>query len=748
MSRTLNNSSFSDEESRLDWEDADPLFHTRSSSPTVAGRNMPKCQAPNGPYPNKLDIMNQITDADPSGFDTTYSETRKITVGDTRTHTQVVQTNRFHLFFWLAAAPTASTSEDCSPAVGGMEQERKEGITFTLDNRGLLHINAQIEIHLKKRNNISQRAYSHCPSKSLEEVETWAAQVDCVKDEDDEAIERDKHDEIQKEAPDEGERLLQASRELEEGYQSPMQKEERLASGTTLRGTEELAKQKRNEVQNEGKSRIEITELDRRAEEARTSRLNEALAWQIRAKNGKLLYPRIPKSHVTKGTHYGFMDPNLDFELPSQEIVNIILKLSRQLFGFFFPLTYSSSMTNKDWGGTFRLLHVGDVALWRLQLTDFPSQDLPALKDFGEHLQEILVEVRHQVEPLAQSLRLEPPPGQICLPIEFTKAWIHLLTFWTLVTTRSFETLRGELDKCLKLIMDGRSILVRSRIPSPLETYEAVLPAGIVSLLVNRLVGEINDASPNVEMTYRTYMACLEQEVYQKPYNRGHHERITSVKHEINCALAVLEDQQGCIKELRSTLMTGRLHAPSGFPQRREAYILQNCLRAINDRIQSFYAMDEKAEELANFNLRRIESNKDRQESAILIFTFVTIIFLPLSFVSSFFGMNTSDIRGMSSPQGVFWAFAIPLTLVVLGTAFFLAKNIESLRDLWYKLSNRWKSKSSPVFNLDSTALTVPTRPLYPGPQGIATGLNHHRPQYGYDEGTRRRDTASTLSSW
>lgn len=37
------------------------------------------------------------------------------------------------------------------------------------------------------------------------------------------------------------------------------------------------------------------------------------------------------------------------------------------------------------------------------------------------------------------------------------------------------------------------------------------------------------------------------------------------------------------------------------------------------------------------------------------LFIIVTIIFLPLSFVSSFFGMNTSDIRNINDSQKVFW---------------------------------------------------------------------------------------------
>lgn len=57
---------------------------------------------------------------------------------------------------------------------------------------------------------------------------------------------------------------------------------------------------------------------------------------------------------------------------------------------------------------------------------------------------------------------------------------------------------------------------------------------------------------------------------------------------------------------------------------------------------------------------------KDRQEQAIYAFTIVTIIFLPLSAVSSIFGMNTSDIRDMEAGQWLYWASAIPVTILVI----------------------------------------------------------------------------------
>ena len=92
-----------------------------------------------------------------------------------------------------------------------------------------------------------------------------------------------------------------------------------------------------------------------------------------------------------------------------------------------------------------------------------------------------------------------------------------------------------------------------------------------------------------------------EQEVQQKPYSRGHQEKITSVRQEIHCILAVLEDQMACISNLHSTLTKGQIDGSANFLQRKEAYILQDCLASISDKVQNFRALDERARGIAAF---------------------------------------------------------------------------------------------------------------------------------------------------
>src|SRR5688572_25633063 len=61
-----------------------------------------------------------------------------------------------------------------------------------------------------------------------------------------------------------------------------------------------------------------------------------------------------------------------------------------------------------------------------------------------------------------------------------------------------------------------------------------------------------------------------------------------------------------------------------------------------------------------------INIKTEGQNVAIFVFTTVTVIFLPLSFITSYMGMNTKDIRDLNQGQWLFWAVGGPLTVVGL----------------------------------------------------------------------------------
>ena len=81
----------------------------------------------------------------------------------------------------------------------------------------------------------------------------------------------------------------------------------------------------------------------------------------------------------------------------------------------------------------------------------------------------------------------------------------------------------------------------------------------------------------------------------------------------------------------------------------------------------------------ALFQLRSIEQNEmaivsDSQNKAILVFTGVTIVFLPLSFFTSYYGMNLSGIVNTGKSERWFWkvcgSAALAIVLIVTLGAF------------------------------------------------------------------------------
>ncbi|KAL8675232.1 MAG: hypothetical protein Q9168_000352 [Polycauliona sp. 1 TL-2023] len=89
----------------------------------------------------------------------------------------------------------------------------------------------------------------------------------------------------------------------------------------------------------------------------------------------------------------------------------------------------------------------------------------------------------------------------------------------------------------------------------------------------------------------------------------------------------------------------------------------------------------------ALFQLRSIEQNElaivsDSQNKAVLIFTGVTIVFLPLSFFTSYYGMNLSTIVATTKTEGYFWRVcgSIALFIVLFVT---LGASRHWLKQIW-----------------------------------------------------------------
>jgi hypothetical protein len=178
---------------------------------------------------------------------------------------------------------------------------------------------------------------------------------------------------------------------------------------------------------------------------------------------------------------------------------------------------------------------------------------------------------------------------------------------------------------------------------------------------------------------------------------------ISDLRQEITAVTKALDNQLSVLDTLREGFLSQRAgwsYLNNG-DRKHEVSVIKECISHVENRRKGFEEMRFRANELESWvcvhfpningfqkltvtwqNTQKIASTKDRQDKAIYAFTIVTIIFLPLSFVSGFLGMNTTDIRNSNSKQWVFWASGLPLTAVVILVAL-----------LWAgELGNAWRA--------------------------------------------------------
>ncbi|KAL4931750.1 uncharacterized protein BDV17DRAFT_226384 [Aspergillus undulatus] len=103
--------------------------------------------------------------------------------------------------------------------------------------------------------------------------------------------------------------------------------------------------------------------------------------------------------------------------------------------------------------------------------------------------------------------------------------------------------------------------------------------------------------------------------------------------------------------------------------------VLQSLQTDLQEKKDVFSELIKRADTLERQIVQRVDIIQEDHGKAILVFTIVSVIFLPLSFVSSYLGMNTADIRDMELNQALFWQVAVPVTVVVVALVLVGAYN-------------------------------------------------------------------------
>ncbi|CAG9989389.1 unnamed protein product [Clonostachys byssicola] len=170
---------------------------------------------------------------------------------------------------------------------------------------------------------------------------------------------------------------------------------------------------------------------------------------------------------------------------------------------------------------------------------------------------------------------------------------------------------------------------------------------------------------------YRTYIAQLRFQASKRPQRRLFLD-IDVVQEELSAVSMVHQAQSRLLGNYlkllspRSFRMTTKTRV--GIFKTEKA-LARRQQRKLYTRIQDTKDLTDKLAYLKERVKQMIEIIEEDHGKAIRVFTIVTLFFLPLSFVSSFMGMNTADIRDMERSQSIFWTTSVPVTTVVLFVA-------------------------------------------------------------------------------
>lgn len=103
-------------------------------------------------------------------------------------------------------------------------------------------------------------------------------------------------------------------------------------------------------------------------------------------------------------------------------------------------------------------------------------------------------------------------------------------------------------------------------------------------------------------------------------------------------------------------------------------------LALVEDQDRAFQSLldDLRLATEALFQLRSIEQNElaivaDSQNKAILVFTGVTIVFLPLSFFTGYYGMNLNGVQDTDKDERWFWKVCGIVAFVIIGGSMMYA---------------------------------------------------------------------------
>ncbi|SCN70734.1 uncharacterized protein FFB20_03858 [Fusarium fujikuroi] len=214
---------------------------------------------------------------------------------------------------------------------------------------------------------------------------------------------------------------------------------------------------------------------------------------------------------------------------------------------------------------------------------------------------------------------------------------------------------------------------------------------------------------------YRRVSSSLQYIAVRDPRRRRFLE-ISALEEETEALHAVIEIQMRMVKAFKKILNPDFFRHETTDDEylrnRSRRHILERehlerHLQKLSENIRSLETLLGIAQ-VTKYKMKQVlEVLDEGHGKAIRVFTFVTLFFLPLSFVTSFFGMNTTDVRDIGWDQRLFWSSAVPLTVTVMSLALIYGYKWDTVlefRDRVFKSHEPCQLHS--IMDQDSTTLT------------------------------------------
>ncbi|KAL8799866.1 MAG: hypothetical protein Q9182_005573 [Xanthomendoza sp. 2 TL-2023] len=362
---------------------------------------------------------------------------------------------------------------------------------------------------------------------------------------------------------------------------------------------------------------------------------------------------------------------------PDMAVRKEILAECEQLLEYFVPRNHheGSSAVQSFWGAVYALLDQKcsffEQFLSMLRFVDNGASRIHLGVHFEQHIASVGIEPQRFEDAISDDAILE---GSM---VKALRAIFRMILQAVHEVSRKNVFRSNELPKMMEyygieacqLLQPARNQLIAEATGTTPERSmgSIVTPEAVLIKTMDRLArGVFGTGTVEVIDIYEEYLEQLALRV-EKHSSRRLLQKLNAFEEEADVISEVLLQQINVLRKLRHCLDPVAFTQPTIIRQMRlefEGHEIGKILDYIQEQRRYCKELRERAKVLAVQNVQLVETLADDNSRAIFVFTLITVLFLPLSFVAGFFGMNL--LADSTKGVGQFWSIAVPLTVGVL----------------------------------------------------------------------------------